>query len=477
MSKTAHPVVAIVGRPNVGKSALFNRFAGRDLSIVHDRPGVTRDRLVVSARWDNFEFTLVDTGGIGLGDSEGFAGAIEHEVNLALETATQILFVVDIREGLTHLDRDIAKKLRKSDKPVFLLLNKAETDKHQAESSEFTQLGFGKPFPVSAMHGMGIADVKEELTKTWLVSEPLPPTRPTRVAMIGRPNVGKSSLINAILNEDRTIVSEVAGTTRDAVDVPFKWDEKEYVLIDTAGLRKKSRIDDALEAKMSGRTVHMINRADVCVLVLESLEGVREQDKKIASLIQKSKVPCVIALNKWDIALDEGQGNTDKRLEFSQAIERELFFLPYAPIFFISAKSRYGLPKLMEGIHRMDQMRHIKFQTARLNRVIHEAQERQMAPSVRGKRFKCYYAAQQFSEDPRSIPTLLLFVNGEDLLIPSYQRFLELQIRKYFPLEGCPIDFIYRKRPQTVVVKKRKAYTYEKAKRDRVTQSKSKGRR
>jgi len=266
MSKTAHPVVAIVGRPNVGKSALFNRFAGRDLSIVHDRPGVTRDRLVVSARCDNFEFTLVDTGGIGLGDSEGFAGAIEHEVNLALETATQILFVVDIREGLTHLDRDIAKKLRKSEKPVFLLLNKAETDKHQAESSEFTQLGFGKPFPVSAMHGMGIADIKEELTKTWLVSEPLPPTRPTRVAMIGRPNVGKSSLINAILNEDRTIVSEVAGTTRDAVDVPFKWDDKEYVLIDTAGLRKKSRIDDALEAKMSeleGIICSLVRRAQL----------------------------------------------------------------------------------------------------------------------------------------------------------------------------------------------------------------------
>ncbi|MES2307711.1 MAG: ribosome biogenesis GTPase Der [Verrucomicrobiota bacterium] len=470
MSKTAHPVVAIVGRPNVGKSALFNRFAGRDLSIVHDRPGVTRDRLIVSARWGSFEFTLVDTGGIGLGDSEGFASAIEHEVELALETATQILFVVDIREGLTHLDKEIARKLRKSQKPIYLLLNKADTEKHMASSSEFEQLGFGKPYPVSAMHGVGIEDIKSELTEQWVESEPLPPSRPTRVAMIGRPNVGKSSLINAILNENRNIVSEVPGTTRDAVDVPFEWDGKKYVLIDTAGLRKKSRIDDALEAKMSGRTVHMINRADVCVLVLETLAGVREQDKKIASLIQKSKVPCVIALNKWDIAIDQGDANTDTRLEFTQAIQRALFFLPFAPVYFISAKSQFGLPKLLEGVHRMDQMRHIKFQTARLNKVIHDAQEKQIAPIIKGKRFKCYYAAQQFSEDPRSIPTLLLFVNDPEMLIDSYQRFLEIQIRKHFPLEGCPIDFIYRKRPQTHVVRKRKAFTYEMAKKDRAKQ-------
>lgn len=463
----SHPVVAIVGRPNVGKSALFNRFAGRDLSIVHNRPGVTRDRLVTLARWGKHEITLVDTGGIGLGDQEGFGDAIEHEVDIALETATEILFVVDAREGLTHLDREIARKLRKTDKPIYLLLNKAENEKLNLQADEFDEMGLGKPYLVSAMHGRGIEEIKSDLSKNWIETELPPQSRPVRVAIVGRPNVGKSSLINAVLNEKRNIVSDVPGTTRDAVDVPFEWDGKQYVLIDTAGMRKKSRINDELEAKMSGRSAHMMNRADVCVLVLETLAGVMEQDKKIAGLIQNCDVPCVIALNKWDIAMDQGDASQEKRLEFINAIQRTLFFLSYAPLIFLSAKTNHGVPKLLETIHKIDKTRHIKFQTATLNKVIHDAQQKQIAPVVSGKRFKCYYAAQQFSEDPRSVPTLILFVNDTHLLTESYQRFLEYQIRKSFELEGCPLKMIFRKRIQTKAAIKKKTVHREIARKGR----------
>ncbi len=441
------PTVAIVGRPNVGKSALFNRLARRDLSIVHDKPGVTRDRLVTSAEWDGKPYSLVDTGGIGLGDSEGFADAIEHEVQIALETATHILFVVDIREGVTPLDQEICRRLRKTKCPVFLVLNKADHEKQSGLDAEFSHMNFGHPYPVSAMHGIGIETLMQDVASDWEAADAPPPRlRPTRVAMIGRPNVGKSSLINAILNETRTIVSEIPGTTRDAVDVPFRWDDRDYVLIDTAGMRKKSRVNDPLEQKMTGRTAHMINRADVCVLVLETNEGVREQDKKIAGLIQNSKCPCVIALNKWDIAQDQGDGGTDRRKEFAEGIRNEIFFLPYAKVHFVSAKTRSGLPKLLETIHAIHKLRHFKFQTSQLNKVLQHTQERYVAPNVKGKRFKIYYAAQQFSEDPRAIPTLLFFVNSPDLLTDAYRRYIEIQIRQAFPLEGCPIEIHLRAR-------------------------------
>lgn len=449
--------VAIVGRPNVGKSALFNRLAGKQISLVFNRPGTTRDRLVTTCRREGHEFTMIDTGGIGLEDNEGFGEAIDREADLALATATDILLVVDARQGLAPLDREVAKRLRKANRPVFVVANKVdEPDKMADIESEFSELGFGRVFPVSAAHGHGIGELFDHLTRSWPTPEELSAhiadskssDRPTRIAVVGRPNVGKSSLINAILSEERAIVSPVPGTTRDAVDVSYTYNGHTFTFIDTAGMRQERRIRDELEAAMTGRSAHAINRADLAVLVIDSVTGVSMQDKKIAGLIQEAHCPCIIVVNKWDIAREQGDASKTRERAYYDQLQNDLFFVNYAPVLFVSAKSGERVEGLLKTALEIDKNRHYQFATGPLNRVISKAIERQAPPQIAGKRFKILYATQdpQEKEDRRAIPTLILFVNNPKLLTDSYQRYLEIQLREAFNIRGCPIRFLLRGR-------------------------------
>jgi GTP-binding protein len=444
--------VAIVGRPNVGKSALFNCLAGRDISLVFDRPGTTRDRMVTTARWDKHRLTLIDTGGIGVEDREGFGDDIAREVELALAAATEIIFVVDAREGLTPLDQTVARLLRKSQRPVFVAANKVDGDKQANLDSDFLRLGFKGVFPVSAAHRRGLDELRDALVADWgqaaEVEEPvIRPARPTRLAIVGRPNVGKSSLINALIAEPRAIVSEVAGTTRDAVDIAYTWKGEPFLFIDTAGMRQERRMHDALERAMTGRTAHAINRADVCILVIDASTGVTMQDKKIAGLIQEAHAPCMIVVNKWDLAREQGDASKTKEREYYDQVKRDMFFLSYAPVLFLSAKSGERIEGLLKTCATIAKNRTFRFQTGPLNRVISRAIEKYAPPLVNGRRFKVLYAAQQAAkEGTREIPTLLLFVNSNALLTPAYERYLDLKIRESFELRGCPLRFVMRGR-------------------------------
>jgi GTP-binding protein len=441
--------VAIVGRPNVGKSALFNSLAGRDISLVFDRPGTTRDRLVTTARWGGHPLTLIDTGGIGIEDREGFGDAIAREVDLALAAASEIIFVVDAREGLTPLDQTVARLLRKSHLPVFVAANKVDGDKQEFFDSEFSRLGFRGVYPVSAAHRRGLDTLREAITAGWgeQPEETARPPRATRLAIVGRPNVGKSSLINALVSEPRAIVSPVPGTTRDAVDISYTWRDQPFLFIDTAGMRQERRMQDQLERAMTGRTAHAINRADVCILVVDASTGVTMQDKKIASLVQDAHAPCMIVVNKWDIAREQGDASKSKEREYYEQVQQDLFFLSYAPVLFLSAKTGERIDGLLKTVATIAKNRVFRFQTGPLNRVISRAMEKYAPPLVRGRRFKVLYAAQQSpKEGAREIPTLQLFVNSAELLTPAYQRYLDLQLREAFDLKGCPIRFIMRGR-------------------------------
>jgi GTP-binding protein len=444
--------VAIVGRPNVGKSALFNALAGRDISLVFDRPGTTRDRLVTTARWNGHRLTLIDTGGIGMDDREGFGEAIAHEVELALSAATEIVFVVDAREGLTPLDQTVARLLRKSKSPVFVAANKMDSDKQVSLDVEFTRLGFRGVFPVSAAHRRGLDALKSAIVAGWdapaeVEPDAAPPARPTRLAIVGRPNVGKSSLINALLAEPRAIVSPVPGTTRDAVDISYTWRGEPFLFIDTAGMRQERRVEDQLERAMTGRTAHAINRADVCILVVDAAQGVSMQDKKIAGLIQDALAPCLVVVNKWDLAREQGDASKTREREYYEQVQRDLFFLSYAPVLFLSAKTGERIEGLLKTVAMIAKNRVYRFQTGPLNRVLIKAMERYAPPLVHGRRFKILYAAQQTpKEAAREIPTLQLFVNSASLLTPAYERYLDLQLREAFDLRGCPIKFILRGR-------------------------------
>jgi GTP-binding protein len=449
---TESQTVAIVGRPNVGKSALFNCLAGRDISLVFDRPGTTRDRLVTSARWGKHRLTLIDTGGIGIEDREGFGDAIAHEVEIALAAATAIIFVVDAREGLTPLDETVSRLLRKSRLPVFVAANKMDGDKQANLESEFSRLGFKGVFPVSAAHRRGLDDLRDAISADWTEPEEADPdaarlARPTRLALVGRPNVGKSSLINALLAEPRAIVSPVAGTTRDSVDIAYTWKDQRFLLVDTAGMRQERRMDDKLEQAMTGRTAHAINRADVCLLVVDAGTGVTMQDKKIGSLIQDARAPCMIVVNKWDLAREQGDASRSREREYYEQVQRDLFFLSYAPVLFLSAKTGERMEGMLKTVAMIAKNRAFRFQTGPLNRVINKAMERYAPPLVRGRRFKILYAAQQATkEGAREIPTLQLFVNSAELLTPAYERYLDLQLRESFDLRGCPIRFVMRGR-------------------------------
>jgi len=439
----SRPVVAIVGRPNVGKSALFNRICGRRIALVFDRPGVTRDRLVADAEWEGRPFVLIDTGGLGLEDGSGLQEAVEREADLAIASAQRVLLVVDGKEGLNVLDTEVAKRLRRAGQKVTLVVNKMDPGTRGERSAEFARLGFGLGMPVSAEHGLGIGDLMEHIGDSWAKKDRVKDDR-TRIAVVGRPNAGKSSLVNAWVGIDRTMVAPLAGTTRDAVDVPARIGEHEVLFIDTAGLRQKRRVEDPLEKIMGGRTAHAIDRCHLAVLAVDAVQGVGLVEKKIAGLIQKAQRPCVVAVTKWDLAAQGGEktrGSGFKK-EYEEALRRGLFFLPDVPVVFLSSVKKTGLESLGEAVTTMLQARSLKIGTGELNRVLLRATEARSTPVKSGKKLRVYYATQV--EGP--LPTLMGFVNSPALMSESYERYLSNRVRDHFRLGGCPLRWKWRGR-------------------------------
>ena len=437
------PVVAIVGRPNVGKSALFNRVCGKKIALVFDRPGVTRDRLVADAEWRGRPFTVIDTGGLGLEDGSGLEEAVEREADLAIAAATRVLLVVDGKAGLQVLDTEVAKRLRRAGAFVTLVINKMDPGAGEGRSGEFAKLGFGAGQPVSAEHGLGVESLLEEIGENWPQAEALRKER-TRIAIVGRPNAGKSSLVNAWIGEDRTMVNPLAGTTRDAVDVDAEIAGLPVTFIDTAGLRQKRRVHDPLEQIMGGRTAHAIDRCHLAILAVDAVEGVGLVEKKVAGLIQRAQRPCVVAVTKWDLARQGGvEMRTAKFLsEYEEALRRKLFFLPEVPVVFLSSLRRTGLDRLGEAVAAGIRSRSLKLGTGELNRVLSQAMERKAPPAKAGKRLRIYYATQV--DGP--IPTVLGFVNQPALMNQDYERYLGARVREAFRLGGSPLRWIWRGR-------------------------------
>ncbi len=455
--------VAIVGRPNVGKSALFNRLARRRISIVHDQPGVTRDRIFAECRWDEVgqPFQLIDTGGIGSDVDTSFTQQVEVEVSLAMEAADVILFLVDAQAGLNPVDQELARQLRRVKKPILLVVNKVDHEKHAELDSDFARLGFKETVSISAEHNRGMLDllslIRAHLPEVLPGEEEKIPEPPLELAIVGRPNVGKSSLINAILRDRRTLVSPISGTTRDAVDVPYEWGGRSYTLIDTAGIRPAGKQESSVEVFSVMRSERTIRRADLCVLVIDAVEGVTAQDKRIAGLIQEAGKPCMVAVNKWDL-VSEIQGNRKEQLagrkeQLEALLERirvELFFVDYAPIVVTSAHEGEGVQRVLKMIEQIREGAQARISTGALNRVLSEAMTLHPAPTRSNKRFKIIYATQPERNDPRRTPiptpTLLLFVNQADLLIASYRKYLETKIREEVPWTGLPLKFYFKER-------------------------------
>ena len=395
--KIWNPLSPSSAGPTSANPRSSTRWSGARCRSFSTAPAPRATALLPSARWDGRKLTLIDTGGIGVEDKAGFQDAIAHEVDLALAAATEIIFVVDAREGLTPLDQIVARQLRKSHAPVFVAANKMDSDKQDSMDAEFGRLGFAGVFPVSAAHRRGLGELREAICAKWPKPDEMTaaPVRPTRLAIVGRPNVGKSSLVNALVSEPRAIVSPIPGTTRDAVDIAYTWRDQPYLLVDTAGMRQERRVDDQLERAMTGRTAHAINRADVCILVVDASTGVSMQDKKIAGLIQDAHAPCIIAVNKWDLAREQGDASKTREREYYDQVQRDLFFLSYAPVVFLSAKTSERIDGLLKMAAMIAKNRLYRFQTGPLNRVIQKAMEKYAPPLVRGRRFKVLYAAQQ----------------------------------------------------------------------------------
>ncbi|HAK57383.1 MAG TPA: ribosome biogenesis GTPase Der [Lachnospiraceae bacterium] len=436
------PIIAVVGRPNVGKSTLFNTLAGEKISIVEDTPGVTRDRIYADVTWLDNSFTLIDTGGIEPVTSDMMLKHMRSQAELAMETADCIIFLTDVRQGVVDADYQVADMLRKTAKPVVLAVNKVDSfDKYMPDVYEFYNLGMGDPYPISASSKLGLGDmldaVYEVLGENAGGEEE--DERP-KIAIVGKPNVGKSSLVNKLLGEDRVIVSDVAGTTRDAIDTYLKVNGTEYILIDTAGLRRKSKIKENIERYSIIRTVAAIERADVVVLMIDATEGVSEQDAKIAGLSHDRGRGLIIAVNKWD-AIEKDDHSTKK---YTDEIRKVLSFVPYAGIIFISAKNGQRTGKVFEMIESVIANHAMRVQTGVLNEIMTEAVAMQQPPSDKGKRLKLFYMTQ-VSVKP---PTFVLFVNKKELMHFSYQRYIENQIRQTFGFEGTPIRILIRERKQ-----------------------------
>ncbi|MDO4266564.1 MAG: ribosome biogenesis GTPase Der [Eubacteriales bacterium] len=435
------PIVAIVGRPNVGKSTLFNAVSGTNLSIVQDTPGVTRDRIYADCEWQNRHFTLVDTGGIEPASSDVILRQMREQAEIAVETANVIIFMTDVREGLVDADNEVANMLRKSRKPIVLCVNKVDSFKKQENDVyEFYNLGLGDPVPVSAQGRQGIGDLLDIVAEHFPVNtaEEEEDDR-TKVAIVGKPNVGKSSIVNRLLGENRVIVSDVAGTTRDAVDTEVKHNGEEYVFIDTAGLRRKSKIKEEIERYSIIRTVAAVERANIVVIVIDAVEGVSEQDTKIAGIAHERGKGAIIVVNKWDAVPEK----TDKSMnEYLEKLKEKFAFMPYAQYLFISALTGQRLQKLYDEIDRVRQNQTLRVQTGIINEIMAEACAMKQPPSDKGKRLKLYYITQ-VSVEP---PTFVIFVNDRELFHFSYQRYIENRLRDAFGFFGTPVRFIIRER-------------------------------
>ena len=434
------PVVAIVGRPNVGKSTLFNVIAGDTISIVKDTPGVTRDIIYADCTWLNMNFTLIDTGGIEPDSSDIILSQMREQAEIAIATADVIVFIVDVRQGLVDADSKVADMLRKSHKPVILAVNKVDSlAKFGNDVYEFYNLGIGDPIPVSGASRLGIGDLLDEVVKHFDASqmEEEEDDRP-RIAVVGKPNVGKSSLINKLLGENRVIVSNIAGTTRDAVDTEIIHNGVPYVFIDTAGLRRKNKIKEDLERYSIIRTVTAVDRADVVIIVIDAKEGITEQDAKIAGIAHERGKGIIVAVNKWD-AIEKN----DKTIyQYTNKLKETLSFMPYAEYIFISAETGQRLPKLFELIDAVRQNQNMRVATGVLNEIVSEAVAMQQPPSDKGKRLKIYYVTQVAVKPP----TFVVFVNDKELMHFSYTRYIENQIRNAFGFRGTSLKFIIRER-------------------------------
>ena len=434
------PIVAIIGKPNVGKSTFFNYLAGSRISIVQDTPGVTRDRVYADTNWRGRNFTLIDTGGIEPESEDIILSQMREQANLAINMADVIIFLTDVRQGVTAADREIALMLKKSGKPIVLVCNKADNfEKDRQEIYEFYNLGIGDPFPISATNALGIGDVLDE------IYEKFPPKQEgedeedvIKVAVIGKPNVGKSSLINKILGQNRAIVSNIAGTTRDAIDTPFENENGKYILIDTAGVRKKSKVTESIEKFSIMRTLLAIERADVCLMMIDAQEGVTDQDAKIAGEAHEAGKGIIIVVNKWD-AVEKGNGTLEK---YQKTIYEKLSYLSYAPVIFISAKTGQRVQKLFEMINEVAEENSKRIGTSVLNQVINEAIAIVQPPTDKGKRLKIFYGTQASTKPP----TFVIFVNNKELFHFSYERYLVNQIRKEFGLKGTPVRIIVREK-------------------------------
>jgi len=437
------PIVAVVGRPNVGKSTLFNALAGEQISIVKDTPGITRDRIYADVTWLDMAFTLIDTGGIEPDSNDIILSQMREQAEIAIQTADVILFMVDVKQGLTDSDSKVADMLRRSGKPVVLVVNKVDDfNKFMADVYEFYNLGIGDPFPISSANRLGIGELLDEVTgKFDKAAMEIEEDERTKVAIVGKPNVGKSSIINKLIGENRLIVSDIAGTTRDAVDTEVTFNGKEYVFIDTAGLRKKKSIKEELERFMIIRTVSAVERADVVILVIDATEGVTDQDTKIAGIAHERGKAVIIAVNKWD-AIEKD----DKTIyKFTEKVRTWLAYMSYAEIIFISAQTGQRLPKLFELIDVVAENNAMRVGTGVLNEIMSEAVAMQQPPSDKGKRLRLYYITQ-VSVKP---PTFVIFVNDKELMHFSYTRYIENRIRDAFGFKGTSLKFIIRERKES----------------------------
>mgnify|MGYP000614847171 FL=1 len=436
------PIVAIVGRPNVGKSTLFNVLAREKISIVQDTPGVTRDRIYADINWLDYNFTLIDTGGIEPESDNIILKSMREQAEIAIETADVILFMTDVRQGMVDDDAKVADMLRRSKKPIVLVVNKVDSfEKFMPDVYEFYNLGLGDPHPISGSSRLGIGDMLDEVVSHFNESakDDTEDERP-RIAIIGKPNVGKSSIINKLLGEDRVIVSDIAGTTRDAVDTEIVRNGREYVFIDTAGLRRKSKIKEDIERYSIIRTVSAVERCNVAVLVIDATEGITDQDAKIAGIAHDRGKGMIIAVNKWD-AIEKN----DKTIyKFTEEIRNKLSYMPYAELLFISAQTGQRLPKLFETIDAVIENHSLRIATGVLNEIMSEAVAMQQPPSDKGKRLKLYYITQ-VSVKP---PTFVIFVNDKELMHFSYTRYIENRIRESFGFRGTPLKFIIRERKE-----------------------------
>lgn len=433
------PIVAIVGRPNVGMSTLFNIFANSRISIVEDTPGVTRDRLYADTEWLDNEFMMVDTGGIEIMNTDKIAVSIRQQAQIAIAEADVILFVCDARAGITHEDAEVAKMLRQSKKPIVLAINKADSPKQEMEIFEFYNLGIGEPIPVSAANHLGLGDlldaVVEKFPETSAYGEDGNEDE-IKVALIGRPNVGKSSIFNTLVGEERSIVSDVAGTTRDAIDTPVIREGQKFLFIDTAGMRRKARIDEPIEKYSIIRSLRAVDRSDVVLMVIDAIDGITEQDKKIAGYAHEAGKGIVLVVNKWDL-YDKDNTST---LRYTENLRRELVFMQYAPVVFVSAMTKQRIHRLPEVIHYVAEQNAMRISTSVLNQVVEDAIAINPPPTEKGQRLKILYATQVKIKPP----TFVIFVNEPEIMHFSYQRYLENKLREAFGFEGTPLQMIIR---------------------------------